>query len=166
MKTLTTQRFDRLIDLLLDRKHPFWKDERQTAVYTEGATAAFIFQSLLVPVVGGIGLLIGGKQVLGIITAMVLTVGMGGWLVFGVLARRHVDIDVKQWTKDSSRTRRAVSIVISLFYAACVLWVLYRDSLKTGDRSTVLGSLVGAGTAIAGFVVAAKVLRRMKKRGE
>ena len=28
-------RIDRIMDALLDRQHPFWRDERQRAVYTE-----------------------------------------------------------------------------------------------------------------------------------
>ena len=151
------------MDALLDREHPFWRDERQRAVYTEAATAALVLQSVLMPIVGGIALLVGGRSILGVITAMMLILSLSQWLIFAVLARRNVDLDLGKWRKDSSPTRRRLSIGLAIFYTGCVLWVLFSGNV-VDDSSTLMG--VVSGMAVAALVIAVvwwSVQRRAKR---
>ena len=155
-------RIDRIMDALLDRHHPFWRDERQRAVYTEAATAALVLQSALLPIVGGIALLVGGRQFLGVITAMMLILSLSQWLIFAVLARRNVDLDVSKWRKDSSPLRRRLSVGLALFYTGCVLWVLFSGNID--DSSTLVG--IASGMIVATALVAAvwwSMQRRAKR---
>ncbi len=152
--TQPARRIDRLVDALIDRKHPFWQDERQSAIYNEAASAALVLQTFLIIIVGGIGLVLVGKPAIGLVTAMVLTATLGQFLIFGVLLRRHVEIDVKSWQKHASKTRKVVGLAVGGFYLACFLWVKYR-STKIGklDLSTIAGLVTGAAFAVALFAL-------------
>jgi hypothetical protein len=146
----TPSRLDRFVDLLLDKKHPFWKDERQRAIYNEAAAAALMLQTMLVVFIGSIGLLIGGGKVLGLVTAIVLCGTAGQFLIMAILTRRHVDLFPTGWQKQTSRNRKAFSIAISLFYAASALYVMLTDGSDL-NKSRVAGLLFG-GLAGGGLV--------------
>jgi hypothetical protein len=166
MTTASTHPLDRIVDVLIDRKHPFWKDERNAAIYNEAASAALVLQTFLIVIIGGIGLLFAGKAAVGIITAMVLTVTVGQALIFGVLLRRHVEIDVKTWQKQSTMRRRIVSGGLALFYLACCLWAQFHQT-KIGklDASSIAGMVTGAAFAVGLFVLVGWASRRaLKKR--
>lgn len=157
---------DRVIDVLIDRRHPFWKDERQTAIYNEAAAAALVLQAILVVIIGGIGLLVVGKAAIGIVTAMVLTVTAGQMLIFGVLVRRHVDFDLNEWNKHASPIRKTVAIGLGLFYVACYLWARFHTSnIGDLDGSTIAGMATGAAFAIGLFLFAGAAAKRaLRKR--
>ena len=159
------QRIDRFVDVLIDRQHPFWSDERNAIVYNEAASAALVLQTFLMVFIGGIGLLIVGKPALGLVTAMVLTVTLGQMLILGVLLRRHVEFDLKTWTKQASGKRKLFGLCTYVFYVACFLWAQFRGS-KTGnlDGSTIAGLIVGAAAAIALFVLLGWALKRAVKK--
>jgi putative transcriptional regulator len=63
MNATQTSRIDRFVDVILDRDDPFWKDERQRAIYNEAAAAALTLQSYLICIAGGVGMLVAGKAV-------------------------------------------------------------------------------------------------------
>jgi hypothetical protein len=147
----TPSRLDRFVDLLLDKKHPFWKDERQRAVYNEAAAAALVLQSILVTFVGSIGLLVGGVKVLGLVTVLVLSMTVGQFLIMAILTRRHVDLFPAGWQKQTSRSRKIFSIALSLFYAASALFVMLTDGTdwdRSGIAGLVVGGLGGAGVVL------------------
>jgi hypothetical protein len=161
-----THRIDRFVDALIDRKHPFWKDERNAAIYNEAASAALVFQTFLLVIIGGIGLLIAGKPAIGIVTAMVLTATLGQMLIFWVLLRRHVEIDMKTWSKQASAKRKAIGLCTYLFYVGAFIWAKFRDA-KVGnlDLSTVAGMVTGGAAAIALFALLGWASKRaIKKR--
>ena len=152
---------DRLVDVLLDRKHPFWSDERQAAIYNEAAAAALTLQAILVVFIGGIGLLVVGKPAIGIVTALVLTVTAGQMLIFGVLVRRHVEFDLKTWNRQASPLRRGVALVLGLFYVACYLWASFHPTkFAEMDWSTIAGMVTGAAVAIALVALAGAASKR------
>jgi hypothetical protein len=118
-------RIDRFVDALIDRNHPFWNDERQTAVFHEASTAGFTLQGIVLPIVGSLCLLIGGRPVIGVVTAMLLTSVLSQFLVQALLARRHVEIDMKSWRRDSSRFRRLLTVAVVALYFACFAWARF-----------------------------------------
>jgi hypothetical protein len=147
-----SSRLDRFVDLLLDSKHPFWKDERQRSVYNEAATAALMLQTLLTFVVGTIGLLVGGVKVLGIVTAMVLCGTVSQFLIMAILTRRHVDLFPAGWQKHTSKSRKTVIIALSFMYAGSVFFVMLTDGTdwsRSGVAGLVVGGLAGAGVTFA-----------------
>lgn len=106
-----------------------------------------------------------GKAAVGIVTAMVLTVTAGQILIVSVLLRRHIDFDVKAWSKPASSTRKGLAVLLVLFYASCYLWAT-RDTFTGGDldASTLAGMATGAAFAIGLlFVVVAASKRVMRK---
>jgi hypothetical protein len=145
--------FDRFVDLLLDRRHPFWADERQAAVYTEAATAALNFQAFAVVVVASATLLVGGKPVLGAVTALVLAATCGQYLIMAILTRRHVDLFPGGWRRQMSKGRAAVTLVVALLYVASALWVLGRSQPFDPTGSDV--ALAAFGLAVGGGAVGA-----------
>ena len=151
---------DRTVDALIDREHPFWQDERQAAVYNEAASAALVLQATLIPIVGGIGLLIAGKPAVGLVTAIMVAAGVSQWLVLGVLLRRRVNIDLSEWRKGMSTRRKVVSAAVGLFYAACFAWVQFRTFDLPKDRDTVVGMVVGAASAIIALVIVGRMSKR------
>jgi hypothetical protein len=165
--TASTHRIDRIVDALIDRKHPFWQDERQAAVYNEAAAAALVLQGILIPVIGGFGLLVVGRPAVGIVTAMVLSVAAGQWLIFGVLMRRHVHFDTKAWRQGSSMTRRAIGIVVGIFYIGCYLWARFHSFDVTKiDRPTWIAIAVGLMAGIAAMVFAQRAYKQRVKKHE
>ncbi len=159
-------RIDRFVDALIDRKHPFWKDERNAAIYNEAASAALVLQTFLLVIIGGIGLLIAAKPAIGIVTAMVLTATLGQMLIFWVLLRRHVEFDVKTWSKQASAKRKAIGLCTYLFYMSSLAWTKFRDT-KIGklDVSTIAGMVTGGAAAIALLALAGWASKRaIKKR--
>jgi hypothetical protein len=147
-------RIDRIVDVLIDRKHPFWQDERQAAIYNEAAAAALVLQAFLLVIVGSIGLLIVGKPAVGLVTALVLTATVGQLLIMGVLLRRHVEFDMKAWTKQASAKRKLFALCTYLFYVGCFVWTQYRDTkLGKFDTSTIAGLVVGGAFAIGLFAL-------------
>jgi uncharacterized BrkB/YihY/UPF0761 family membrane protein len=158
----SSSRLDRFVDLLLDKKHPFWKDERQRAVYNEAAAAALMLQSFLIVFVGAIGLLVVGKPALGLVTAIVLCGSVGQYLIMAILNRRHVDLFPSGWQRQTSLGRRVVAALVALFYVACVLWVL----LDRQDEDTRHGLLVGGvfGLAVWGGIAIALLYKKNQKQ--
>jgi uncharacterized BrkB/YihY/UPF0761 family membrane protein len=140
-----SSRLDRFVDLLLDKKHPFWKDERQRAVYNEAAAAALMLQSFLVVFVGAIGLLVVGKPALGLVSTIVLCGTIGQYLIMVILKRRHVEMFPAGWHRQTSPGRRAFAIALALFYVACALWTMLDDR----NRDAAHGMLVGVVFALA-----------------
>ncbi len=154
-------RIDRIVDVLIDRNHPFWKDERQAAIYNEAAAAALVLQAFLMVIVGSIGLHIVGKPAIGLVTAMVLTVTVGQFLIMGVLLRRHVDFDVKTWTKQASSKRKLFALCTYLFYVVCLLRTQFGDTkFDKLDASTIAGLAAGAAFAIGIGVLVSKASKR------
>ncbi len=157
---------DRIVDLLIDRNHPFWKDERQTAMYNEAAAAALALQGILIVLIGGIGLIVVGTKALGLITAMVLTVVGAQGLVLAMLKRRHIDFDFPGWKQSSTASKR-ISVSLSIFYLACFFWAkFFEETTSKFDQSTAAGMVVGALSAIGLFAVLATVLVRKLKHGQ
>lgn len=158
-------RIDRVVDALIDRKHPFWKDERQAAIYNEAACAALVLQAFLLVIIGGIGLLVVGKPAIGIVTAMVLTVTLGQMLIFWVLLRRHVEFDAKTWRKQTSAKRKAIALCSYLFYLGCFTWAKSRDTKFGGlDFSTIAGLITGAITAVGLIALVSWTSKRAVKK--
>lgn len=157
---------DRVVDALIDRKHPFWNDERQSAVYNEAAAAALVLQGFLIVLVGGIGLLVVGRPATGIITAMVLTVTAGQMLIVGVLVRRHVEFDAKTWSRQASPVRKGVAALLFVFYVVCFLWARFHSVKRTDlDGSTIAGMVTGAAFAVVLLLlVGAASKRAIRKR--
>lgn len=157
---------DRVVDALIDRNHPFWNDERQSAIYNEAAAAALALQGFLIVLVGGIGLLIVGRPAIGIVTAMVLTVTAGQMLVVGVLVRRHVEFDARTWSRQASPARKGVAALLFAFYVACYLWARFHSGERGHlDGSTVAGLVTGAAFAVGLMALAAALSRRaIRKR--
>jgi hypothetical protein len=151
--TASPHRIDRIVDALIDRKHPFWQDERQAAVFNEASSAALVLQSILLPVVGGICLLIVGRPAIGTVTAMLLTLVIGQFLVMKVLLRRHVHFDTKAWRKDSSPFRKRVGLLAGLFYVACFLWARFH-TLSPSKVDTETWAGLGSGIAFTVFAMA------------
>jgi peptidoglycan biosynthesis protein MviN/MurJ (putative lipid II flippase) len=149
---------ERLADLLLDRNHPFWSDERQKAEYNEAAAAALQLQTFALVIVAGLALLVGGRPVLGAVTALVLAGTCGQWLMLGLLTRRNVEVFPKGWRHQASSTRKAVSLACGLFYLGCYMWVSMQSN--TFDRSTVVGVVAGAATGALAVYILTKRLRR------
>jgi plasmid maintenance system antidote protein VapI len=163
--TRPVHRIDRLIDTLIDRKHPFWKDERQAAIYNEAASAALVLQTFLLVIIGAIGLLIAGKPAIGIVTAMVLTATLGQMLIFWVLLRRHVEIDMKAWSKQASLKRKAIGVCTYLFYVGAFTWAKFRGTtIGNVDLSTIAGLITGSVTAIALFTLVGRASKRAIKQ--
>ncbi len=100
--------------------------------------------------IGGIGLFVVGKPAIGIVTVLVLTVTAGQMLIFGVLVRRHVEFDLKTWSRQASPLHRGLALVLGLFYAACYVWASF-PTTKFAEmvRSTIAGMVTGAAVAIA-----------------
>jgi hypothetical protein len=136
-----SSRLDRFVDLLLDRNHPFWNDERQRAVYNEASAAALVLQTVLTVFVGSIAILIGGVKVLGLVSSIVLCATVGQFLIMAILTRRHVDIFPTGWQKQS-RNRKLFSIALVTLYAGSALFVMISNG-KDWNISTVVGTLVG-----------------------
>jgi hypothetical protein len=151
----TPSRLDRFVDLLLDKKHPFWKDERQRAVYNEAAAAALMLQTFLVVFVGSIGLLIVGKPVLGLVTAMVLCGTVGQYLMMAVLNRRHVELFPSGWQKQTSAGRRAFALAIWLLYVLSAAWVFASDAESDSSKGALVGGAIGI-VVLLGVILARK----------
>jgi hypothetical protein len=164
MKTnQTSSRLDRFVDLLLDKKHPFWKDERQRAVYHEASTAALSLQSILVTLIASIGILIAGVKVIWLVIALVLTVSATQFLIMAILSRRHVNLFPSGWQKQTSRNRKIFPIAVNLFFLACVLFAMLSDG-KDWDRSTIAGMLVGGLTGAGVTLGAVHYFKRKMAR--
>ncbi len=149
--------FDRLVDALIDRKHPFWRDERQAAVYHEGSTAAMTLQSLLAPIVGGVCMLIGGKPVIGAVVVMLLVSTFCQQILVGILFRKRVSIDPKAWARGSSRGRKLTIAMVFLFYTGCYLWASGAarfDSTPDGRSLAAVAAALVCGGAVAGGLFA------------
>lgn len=116
-------RFDRVLDFLLDRRHPFWRDERQGAIYNEASAAALQFQALLLlPVASGC-LFIWGRPALWAVLAIVGFCSLSQYLVFGILRRENVELFPPDWRKQVSPSRRIIAPAsVSMFFFACA-WV-------------------------------------------
>jgi hypothetical protein len=165
--TASTHRIDRIVDALIDRKHPFWQDERQAAVYNEASSAALVLQSILLPVVGGIGLLVVGRPAIGIVTAMMLTLLIGQFLVMRVLIRRHVQFDSKAWRQGSSIFRKRMGLIVGIFYVACFLWARYHSlNPSKVDTETWAGLASGIAFTVLAMAVALYVHKRSLKKHE
>jgi hypothetical protein len=153
--TTSPHRIDQIVDALIDRKHPFWKDERQAAVYNEASTAAVALQALLLPVVGGVCLLIAGRPAIGIVTAMILTSVLAQGLIMRVLMRRNVQVDGKSWRKDSSPFRKRVGLSVAIFYLACFFWARFHTLNPAKiDGATWAGIVVGGAFVIGAALYA------------
>lgn len=150
--------FDRLVDALIDRKHPFWRDERQSAVYHEASTAAMTMQSLLAPVVGGVCMLIGGKPVVGAVLGMLFVGIVCQQIIVGILFRRRVGLDPGAWFKGASRPRKLATAVVFLFYISCYMWVSRTASQfdTTPSNRSILAIAIGlaGGGAVIGALLA------------
>ncbi len=164
-KTQAPHLVDRIVDALIDRQHPFWKDERQAAIFNEASNAALNLQSLLLPIVGSVGLLIVGRPAIGIVTAMVLTGSVGQWLVLSVLVRRHVAVDMKGWMSSTSRTRRLISGAVIVGYIASLAraWTM-GETFDRPDWSTTLsfggGLLFSLAIASAAYLAVTRTVRQ------
>jgi hypothetical protein len=158
----SSSRLDRFVDLLLDKKHPFWKDERQRAVYNEAAAAALMLQTALVVFVGGVGLLIVGKPAFGLVSTIVLCGTVGQYLIMAILNRRHVEMFPAGWHKQTSPGRRAFAIALALFYVACALWTM----LDGGNKDAAHGMLVGGVFTLAVVGGIAITLLNKKKQNQ
>jgi hypothetical protein len=151
----TTSRLDHFVDALLDKKHPFWKDERQRAVYNEAAAAALVLQTILVVFVGSIGLLVGGREVLGLVTAIVLSGTVGQYLIMAILTRRHVELFPGSFGKQVSPGRTIFAICLGLLYAGSALLVVAVDRKDWGKSSlpeVLAGIIVGGGIGCAAVI--------------
>ncbi len=159
-------RIDRVVDALLDRQHPFWQDERQAAVYNEASSAALVLQSILLPIVGGVGLLIVGRPAIGIVTAMMLTMLAGQGLIMRVLTRRHVQLDPKAWRKGSSPFRQRASLLVAIFYIACFAWARFNTfNPSKVDKASLASLLGGVAFGLAAATAALYAYKRsIKKR--
>lgn len=104
----------------------------------------------------------GGRRVLGFITAMMLILSLSQWLIFAVLARGNVDLDLRKRRKDSSPLRRRLSVGLALFYTGCVLWVLFSDDVE--DSSTLVGIVCGLAAVVLMFAVVWGSVQRRAKR--
>jgi hypothetical protein len=140
--TAPSSRLDRFVDLLLDKNHPFWKDERQRAVYNEASAAALALQTILTVFVGSIAILIGGTKVLGLVTTIVFCATVGQFLIMAILTRRHVDLFPKGWQNQTSRARKLFSFALVTLYAGSALFVMISNG-KDWNISTAIGTLVG-----------------------
>jgi MFS family permease len=163
MKTnQTSSRLDRFVDLLLDKKHPFWKDERQRAVYNEAAAAALMLQTILVVFAGSIGLLIGGKQVIGLATAIVLCGTVGQYLIMAILTRRHVELFPSGWGKQVSPGRKVFSVCLTLLYAGSALFVVSGNGKDWGTSAiagVIAGIVLGGGIGLVLLYIKRKAAR-------
>jgi hypothetical protein len=147
-----SSRLDRFVDLLLDKNHPFWKDERQRAVYNEASAAALVLQTVLMVFIGSVGILIGGVKVLGLVTAILLCTTVGQFLIMAILTRRHVDLFPTGWQNQTSRNRKLFSFALVGMYAGSALSVMIsngKDWNVSTAFGTVVGGLVGGGLSLA-----------------